>query len=235
MPRVLQCAAMIAVVAAGATVASAGVMVSDFDSGTYYGGVQGWFAYGSAGVGTEAAPAGSGANNSTWMWQKPNQYFGQMTNQSWANPGVPASAFDANTQLELDLIVPGSGAHAWLPGNPATPMAIEFQVTGGGLGSVTKTRTITFDASLKDQAQHVVVDYSSLLPLDPSATGWNLSIKAEPGYDWGWDAANPSGIPYDAYLYYDNVQLTTVPEPAALGPVALAGVALLRRRERRRQ
>lgn len=233
MWRRMHCKGRLAItLIAGACASSAlaNKVISDFDTGTYYGGVQGWFPYGSIGLGIEAAPVGNGGNTSNWMWQAPNQYYGSMTNQNWATPGILGSDFDAHTQLELDLIVPGTGPHAWLPSNPATSMQVEFQVTGGGAGTVTKTKTVTFDASLKDQVQHVVVDYSSLLPLDPTATGFNLSIRAEPGYDWGWDSGNTSGIPYSPYLYYDNIQLTNVPEPASLGLLSLGGLALIRRR-----
>jgi hypothetical protein len=195
----------------------AAIIISDFDGGSvHYGGTDGWFGYGAAGIGT-GTPAGGSSN---WMWYKPNQYFGKITNQDWATPALTEANFNSLDHLEFDVIVPGSGPNVWLPNNPAQPIEIEFQFNG-----INKYAYPTIDTGIKDTVIHVSVDYSSLKPFASGAV--NLSFKSEPGYDWGWDGANSSSVAYDARLYLDNVTLT--PEPG-IGLLWLAGLAMLRRR-----
>jgi hypothetical protein len=208
--------------------APAAVMISDFDpGGTYYGGIEGWFNYsGMPYLSTEASPPGGSTN---WLAVGPTQYYENFTAQNWAVPDVPWSAFLSNTQIELDLIIPGSGPNAWYPSNPNQPISFELQFFGGSMGTVNSYPATTFNSGLKDQVIHVVVDYSSLT-LDPTATGWNLSLQSmTPGYAWEWDASNPNFVPYGARFFVDNIQLTSIPEPVGLGVVALAGLMLRRR------
>jgi len=210
--------------------AGAAVVVSDFDpGGTYYGGTEGWFPYGTEGMSTVAAPTGG---TSTWGDVNASQYGASITAQDWAVPGVSTADWNANTHLEFDIILPGTGPTRWLPNGSAT-VNVELQTHTGGAGTINKNATPTVDGSIKDAIQHVSIDLSSLQPfaLTPN---WNLSINLSPGYDYGWDqAGNPGGaIPYDAHWYIDNVQFTTqaVPEPAAAGALALlAGVGATRR------
>lgn len=146
---------------------------------------------------------------------------------------MPWSAFVANSQIEFELILPGSGPNGWYSGNPAKQVRFELQSTGGAQGTVNVYPAAIVDMSAKDQVIHVVTPYDPGA-LDPTATGWNLSLlDIVPEYAWEWDAANPSVIPFAARFYVDNIQLN-VPEPASLVVLAaVAGASGLRRRRRR--
>jgi hypothetical protein len=212
------------------TTTYANVMLSDFDSGgPYNGGVQGWFGYGDVGaVGTVANPLGG---TSTWMVKSPGQYYGQSTLQSWANPTLNVANLNANTDLQFDLILPGSGPNAWLPSNASQNIAIELQACGGALGTQTRDANVTFNGSLKDQVIHIDFNYYAAFgAFDPTGTFVNLSLNFSPGYDWNWDSNNPSHGTYAAQAYLDNVQLVSVPEPTVLALAGLGALALLRLR-----
>lgn len=210
-----------------AAVPARAVIISDFDpGGTYFGGVEGWFNYGGLpSVTATAAPGGT----SLWLGVKPNQYYGNITAQNWAIPGVTNADLNTNTNLEFDLIV----GTDWLPAG--FTMSVEMQVGGGVGGTINKYLTYSNPSVAKATVIHVNLPYAAVLPvLDPTATFYNLSLNASPGYDYGWDGSNPSVVPYDAHWYVDNIQLTTgvaVPEPTTLGLVAAGGLlAMLRRR-----
>ena len=227
-------AGLAAVLVFGAVNAGADVMLSDFDTGgPFYGGVQGWFGYGdAAAVSTIVNPTGG---NSTWMVKSPGQYYGSCTMQSWANPALNVANINANTDLQFDLILPGSGPHAWLQNNTSQTINIALQLGGGTLGSQDHNADVTFDGSIKDQIIHIDFNYNSAFgTYDPTATFANLSLNTSPGYNWVWDSNNPNAVPYAAQLYIDNVQLTSavVPEPSALALCGMGGLclALLRRR-----
>jgi len=108
---------------------------------------------------------------------------------------VAWSDFLTNQTVALDIIVPGSGANAWVANNPAQQVQFELQEFGGVAGTVNFYPTATFNTSLKDQLIHVDLPYNPAL-LDPTATGWNLSLQTlAPGYDYGWDTGgNPNAI-----------------------------------------
>jgi hypothetical protein len=218
-------AAFAVVIGIWAGTAEAVAIVSDFEpGGTYYGGDEAWFGYGMQSVAQESSPPGGTGN---WLRASPNQYYGQMTNQSWANPDISVGTFNNHSHLEFDLIVDNS----WLP-NASTPLTIEFQFGGGTSGTVNKYKTVNFNSATKQQVIHLDADYSTFgSSFDPTSTFWNLSFETHPGYDWGWDGANPSSVPYATKFWIDNVQLTgaPLPEPASLGLVLLGGLALARR------
>jgi len=211
--------------------AKSAVMISDFDTGTYYGGTSGWFNYdGMPYFSSVAAPTGGTTN---WLGVGPYQYYEKITAQNWAIPGVAWSDFLSNKTIALDIIVPGTGPNAWLPNNAAQSIGFELQEFGGVAGTVNFNPSATFNTSVKDTIIHVDVAYNPAL-LDPTATGYNLSLTSlNPGYDYGWDTTNNPGgsIPYAARFYVDNIALT--PEPGSLGVLALAGVAAGLRRTRR--
>lgn len=213
--------AALAVIVAGPAAFAVNVQ-SDFDpGGTYYGGIEGWFNYaGLPDFGTSTPVGGT----TLWLRVKPNQYWGQITSQSWATPGVTVADWNSYTHLEFDVIVDS----LWLPNNPAQVIDVEFQVGGGVQGTVNKYAYPTINTSLKDTIQHVDIDLTALQPFDPTATYWNLSFNLRPGYAWEWDPSNPNVQPYDPRFYIDNV--TWTPEPAALGTLVLVGLAGLRRR-----
>src|SRR5687767_3819082 len=139
----------IALAAANAVISEAqgaDVIISDFEpGGTYYGGTEAWFGYGAAGTGT-GTPTGGTSN---WFWAKPNQYYGSITNQSWANPEVNVNSFNSNSHLQFDLLVPTGGPDASLP-SALTTLSIDFQFGGGSSGTVNQTLQTTFDSSLKN-------------------------------------------------------------------------------------
>ena len=221
-------AAMLSMTTAAA-VTRGGVIVSNFEpgAGVYNGGVQGWFPYGTAGISTIANPAGG---TSTWADVAANQYFAKITAQDWAVPGVTTADWNASDNLEFDIILPGSGPTVWLPSGSAQ-VDVEFNTHTGGAGAVAKHAFATVSGALKDTVQHVSIPLASLQPFD-ATPNWDLSINLYPGYDWGWDGGNTSGIAYDAHWYLDNVQFTNVPEPASLSVIALAAGAVGMRRIR---
>ena len=210
--------------------AHAAVMMSDFDTTTHYGGVGGWFNYDSMPVAaTVTSPTGG---TGTWLEYGPHQYYSKLTAQSWATPNVSVADWNANDQIEFDVIFRGSGANAWLANSPVT-VKFEMQTTGGTLGTVNKYPSTSVDPTAKDQIIHVVVDYSSFKPFDATATGWNLSLSEfQPGWAWEWESLqnNPNAIPYAASAYIDNTQFTNVPEPASIGLLTMGALLGLRRR-----
>ena len=109
---------------------------------------------------------------------------------------------------------------------------VEFHTHTGGAGAVTKNIDATVSGALKDTVQHVSIPLASLQPFD-ATPNWDLSINLFPGYDWGWDPNNTSGIAYGAHWYLDNVQFTNVPEPASAAMLVLAAGAVGMRRNRR--
>jgi hypothetical protein len=209
-----------------ASASNAGVIQSDFDpGGTYYGGTEGWFPYGAAGMGTITNPTGG---TTTWAdIHSTNQYYTSVTSQDWATPDVTTATWNDNSNLEFDVILPAS----WLPTSSAT-VTVEFQTNTGGSGAINKYGSATILGSLKDTVQHVNIDYSSLKPFAPTPN-WNLSFEVHPGYDYGWDTGgNPSAVPADFHYYLDNVQFT--PEPNSFGVMAFSGLlAGLCRKSRR--
>lgn len=191
---------------------------SDFDgTGTFYGGTEGWFNYdGNPGFGV-GTPAGASSN---WLAVRPQQYWGKITSQSWATPGITMANWNSNTHLEFDVVVDDQ----WFPSGTAT-INIELQTDDGAGGVFNHIATPTIDTSLKNVIQHVSVPLASYQPFDPTAPNWNLSFNLSPGYAWEWDAANPSVVPVAATYYLDNIRWTgAVPEPASL---VLVGSCLL--------
>ena len=230
MKRLCLMTAAAAVLSMMTATTRAAVIVSNFEpgSGTYNGGVQGWFPYGTQGISTIANPTGGGA--STWADIDANQYYAKITAQDWAVPGVTTADWIAADNLEFDILLPGSGPTVWLPNGNAT-VDVEFNTHTGGAGAVAKHASATVNGALKDTVQHVSIPLASLQPFD-ATPNWDLSINLYPGYDWGWDGGNTSGIAYDAHWYLDNVQFTNVPEPASMTLIALAGVLAMRRNRR---
>ncbi len=198
---------------------------SDFDpGGTYFGGIEGWFNYsGNPGFATTTPAGGS----TLWLGVKPQQYFGQITSQNWATPDITIPDWNSNTHLEFDVIVDS----LWYP-NAITPISVEFQVGGGVGGTINQYANPTIDTSLKDTVQHVSIPLAGMQPFDPTATFWNLSINLFPGYAFEWDPGNPNVQPYDPRYYIDNVEWTTIPEPASLVLGACCLVMLATRRQR---
>ena len=220
-------AAMLGAMLLGGTAAKAALVQSDFDpGGTYYGGVEGWFNYGAAGLGTIANPTGG---TTTWAdIHSTNQYYTSITSQDWATPGVTTADWNNYSHLECDVILPAS----WIPTSNAT-LTVEFQTNTGGSGAINKYGSATLLGNLKDTVQHVDIDYSSLKPFAPTPN-WNLSFEAHPGYAWEWDTGgNPNATPADFHYYLDNVQFTNgVPEPASAGLLAIGGLSGALRRRR---
>lgn len=197
--------------------ALANTVQSDFDpGGTYYGGTEGWFNYGGMPDFAIATPAGGATN---WLGVKPQQWWGQITSQSWATPDVTLATWNGSLSLDFDVIVDS----LWLPNNTAQAVSVELQVGGGSEGTINKYANPTINTALKDMVQHVSIPLAALQPFDPTATYWNLSVNITPGYDWGWDSGNPEVQPYNPRYYLDNVTWV-VPEPATL--VLLASCVL---------
>lgn len=195
------------------------VVHSDFDpGGTYFGGTEGWFNYGGMPVFTSSTPTGG---STLWLEVKPQQYWGQITSQSWATPDVTIATWNSSSSLDFDVIVSSS----WIPNNAAQQISVELQTTYGGSGTVNKYAYPTIDTSLKDTVQHVSIPLAGLQPFDIAAPDWNLSINLNPGYAWDWDSNNPNVVNYDPRYYLDNITwVSEVPEPGTALIALLGGV-----------
>ncbi len=203
------------------------VMQSDFEgTGTFNGGIEGWFNYSGNPSFATATPAGG---STLWLGVQPQQYFGQITSQSWATPNITVSDWNSNTHLEFDVIVDS----LWLPNNTSQAISVEFQV-GDDVGDpINQYANPTIDTSLKDTVQHVSIPLAAMQPFDPTATFWNLSINLAPGYAWEWDSNNPDAQAYNPRYYLDNIQWTAVPEPTSLVLGACCVLLMGTRRHRR--
>jgi MYXO-CTERM domain-containing protein len=197
----MRIAAAIAAALAGGT-ASADVMLSDFESGT----LDGWQNY----SGNPIANVEIGGSK-TMQLTINNQYWGQSVMQDWSNPQLTTTNFNANSQLEFDVWIPSSYTWGGLAYHAELQSAGDPNWSGADLG---------LNVALKDAWQHVVYDYSAGLPRTGAMT--NLVTWFNPG--WGPDAYTAQVI------YIDNIKLTQVPEPAALGLLSVGGIALIRRR-----
>lgn len=214
-------------IALPASHARADVLINDFESGTYYGGVDGWFSYGGNAANYPQKVSNPTGGSSTWLALQPaNQYYGQAVAQSWAVPNVALSDIVNNNLLSFDLIVDPS----WL--TPNFSQTISFELDQGS-NKTTYNMPLSLPNVATSTAIHVALPYA--IPAGTTADSWNLLINGSPGYQWAWDPANPSVIPFAGTFYIDNLTLSTAaatPEPATLSLASLALIpTLLRRRK----
>jgi hypothetical protein len=207
----------------GTSRAFADVVINDFESGTYLGGVDGWFSYGGNANNYPQKVSNPTGGTGTWLALQPSgQYYGQAVAQNWAVPNVQVSDFVNNNVLAFDLIVDPS----WV--NPEFDQTVTIQ-----LGSTNFPLTLALPNVATSTDIHVALPYS-IPASEASETTWNLVFNGSPGYEWAWDPNNPSAIPFAGTFYIDNVTLQTAaaPEP---GSLALAGLALIPAFLRRRR
>ncbi len=110
---------------------------------------------------------------------------------------------------------------------------LEFDVYGITPGTVVKINNIIYSCETtgwgilpnstyelaNNDIVHVVYDYSDSKTMQGATDGYGSFI-----FELTSDAAG-------SFLYFDNVQLTGVPEPATIGLLGLGGLALLRRKK----
>lgn len=220
----------------GGSAARASLLVNDFltatsgAGGNYYGGTQGWFPYGALAMGI-ASPTPAGGAGFSWAYMEPGQYYGHFTAQNWAfgSNQLGVATWNANSALTADLIFPSSGAHEWFAGG-SIPVTLDIQFGGGSMGTVDQFDTINVNTNVQDTIIPITIPYTP--NFDPTATFANVTMEISPGYNYGWDSSNPNAIPYAAYMYMTNVQLTTVPEPASIGALGTGLTMLMLRRRR---
>jgi len=212
------------------------ILLNDFSSQTgYYGGTQGWFPYGAIamgfadGVGSDPAPpvGGSGAS---WAYMEPGQYYGHFTAQNWAygSGDLSPTVWNQYSHFLAEIIFPSSGPNQWIA-EGSIPLTIDIQFGGGNTGTVDQYDTVNVNTNVQDTPIAVDIPYTP--NFDPTATFANITLEIDPGYQWGWDTTdNPNAIPYAAYMYMTNVELSTVPEPATLGALAMSLTMLALRR-----
>jgi len=116
-----------------------------------------------------------------------------------------------------ELILGGAGP--WLPyGLPSHPIAAQEWTTV----------TVTLDLDNEE----------AVVNIDSPTTGNNTSdvVPFQTG-EQAWQSGDPLGLIYITYFdggpaYFDNIQLTGIPEPATLGLLGIGGLfAVLRRRK----
>jgi hypothetical protein len=227
----------------GTSSANGNVLLNDFVSnssnGGYYGGTQGWFPYGATAmgfaddVGSDPAPPAGGAGYS-WAYMEPGQYYGHFTAQNWAygNNDLAVGVWNANNTFSADIIFPSSGPNQWFA-EGSIPLTLDIQFGGGVDGTVDQVVSTNVNTNIQDTIIPISIPYTP--DFDPTATFANITLEIDPGYNYGWDSSNPNAIPYAAYMYMSNVQLSNVavPEPATLGVVGASLTMLLMRRRRK--
>lgn len=132
------------------------------------------------------------------------------------------AAFLANTQIQFDITLPASTVSGWTQifdlalnaeGWGFTSLASAQPVPGaqwgwGPDGGGVQQYTVTFD-------------YSAALAV----------IPANPNYVEFILATNNDGLDTHGTYHIDNIRLSSIPEPAALSLVGVAGLGLMRRRK----
>ena len=138
--------------------------------------------------------------------------------------------FLANTRIEFDWSVPTSTAAAGYSQLYQFTLSSDagggFKQFGGSSNTAsafaTSTGTLNQNPPYSGQVNHVVIDY----------TGFRAALTGTPSYlQLAIATNNGGGAPAD--FYFDNFQLTSVPEPTSLGLAGLAAGGLVARRRRR--
>ena len=231
--------AAVAVVAGVCGAAQAAVSFGDFEDNT----TDGFGSLGNSGVvawstpvagNVITAPAGSGTMTGSKVLELTGSTsfnFGQASGAALGYDflaGNHRADFLANNTIEFDWFPPpngGSGGFSQLYNIILNSQGGGFtNVDGYGSGNANDNQF--YFTGYTGNLHHIVVNYTSyknaiLASANPDG-GTYLQFGIQPNAG--------SGAPAD--MYFDNFQLTTTPEPASLGLMAVAGLAAMSRRRR---